>query len=160
MMGERDRQEKARSACARVRGRLEQLLDGGLEPLEEARDQGHLEVCEGCRSEEARWREVFGFVRQAVAPPRAGAAAFELAGVQRDLDARLAVRIEAEARERRMAQRLALTVAAAGLLGLLGLRWVGFWTEAPTLPSGEVLGQLDLALPVWSDLFGDLGSPR
>ncbi len=44
--------------CSRVRGRLERLLDGGLSPLEEARDRGHLEACAGCRRERARWEEL------------------------------------------------------------------------------------------------------
>ncbi len=39
------------SSCERVRHRLTELLDGGLAPIEEARDSGHLEACASCRAE-------------------------------------------------------------------------------------------------------------
>lgn len=146
-------------ACARVQGRLERLLDGGLDPVETARDRGHLEACAGCRAEEERWAGFLGLVAEAVAPARTGPLADELARVARELEARLAVRIEAEERERRRLQRTTLVAAAAALLVLVGLQSLGVWSDVPSLPSGEFLTRVDLALPAWSELFGS-GGPR
>lgn len=42
-------------ACGRVQGRLAELVDGGLTPLEEARDRGHLEACAACASAADDW---------------------------------------------------------------------------------------------------------
>ena len=39
------------TSCERVRHRLTELQDGGLSPIEEARDYGHLEACASCRAE-------------------------------------------------------------------------------------------------------------
>lgn len=49
-------------SCARVRARLEPLLEGELSAVEDARDRGHLEVCAPCARElSARlaWRREF-----------------------------------------------------------------------------------------------------
>ncbi|MCK6448229.1 MAG: hypothetical protein L6Q99_17725 [Planctomycetes bacterium] len=49
-------------SCARVRARLESLLEEELSAVEEARDRGHLEVCGPCARELAArraWRREF-----------------------------------------------------------------------------------------------------
>jgi anti-sigma factor RsiW len=102
-------------ACARVRGRLERLLDGGLAALEEARDLGHLEACGACRAERERWEAMLDDLRATAA-----GLDFAVAG----LDERLAA-----ARARRAAPRFlrdarlpAAALSAACLLALLLLR--------------------------------------
>ena len=58
------------AACERVRGRLDELLDGSLPPLEAARDEGHLEVCAACAAErEAKARVVDELRALLGAPP-------------------------------------------------------------------------------------------
>ncbi|MBI5432973.1 MAG: hypothetical protein HZA52_09105 [Planctomycetes bacterium] len=49
-------------SCARVRARLDRLLDRGLPELDEARDRGHLEACASCARElrvRRDWRRAF-----------------------------------------------------------------------------------------------------
>lgn len=54
-----------RNGCARVRSRLERLVDRALDPVQEALDRGHLEACEPCRAARERWIELTGLVQEA-----------------------------------------------------------------------------------------------
>ena len=72
--------------CERVQGRLEELLDGGLDPLAAARDEGHLEACAACARELRAWTALLDAAR-AAGRPDPEELAFALAG----LDERLAV---------------------------------------------------------------------
>ena len=56
-------------ACQRVRSRLPELVDGGLAPLEEARDQGHLEACAACAAQAEDWRAFHGDLGTALGGP-------------------------------------------------------------------------------------------
>ncbi|HVS19492.1 MAG TPA: hypothetical protein VMT18_12880, partial [Planctomycetota bacterium] len=60
--------ELHRRACARVRGRLDELLDGCLGPLEAARDAGHLEACAGCSAEREQRAAWMKELRASLAP--------------------------------------------------------------------------------------------
>lgn len=110
-------------ACRRVQGRLEELLDGALPPLEAARDEGHLEVCAACGAERALLEGVCGLVAEAGRP-----AADELERARAGLSGALAAAAAARARPGRRALRLtrgrgvqAALTAAAGLLALLAI---------------------------------------
>jgi len=66
-----DREERPRpetspapTPCERVRGRLAELWDGDLPPLEEARDRGHLEACASCGSEWRALEELLGAIAE------------------------------------------------------------------------------------------------
>ncbi len=143
-----------RSACERVQGRLERLMDGGLAALEEARDQGHLEACGACSHEREAWEGFMGLMRQAEAP--SGALAGEFSLVQRQLAAQLEQRIGSEVRARRTARRLSIGAAAAALL-LVG----GFFVLAESTPGllrAEEISQLEFRLPPWGDFLSQIGS--
>jgi hypothetical protein len=144
-----DREELERASCARVRGRLERALDGGLAPLEAARDAGHLEVCAECARERDTWQLLFGRVR---AELRAGdAPAAELTWAAEGLAARVAAARGPRARGRRRTAAAWLGAAAA-LLGLLAAGRAGLFAEE--LEAFSRAGELrapawlsDLALP-------------
>lgn len=110
------------AACARVRGRLDEALDGVLPPLEAARDAGHLESCAGCAAESRLRAQWLDALRAALAPERE---------LQVHADARLMVAIHGEAAPKpRVPQRrwaTAALVAAAALVVLAAL---------PALPGG------------------------
>ena len=145
-------------SCGRVRARLEQLVDGALAPLEEARDTGHMEACDGCRTEEARWRELVRAIRSASAcDPE------ELALALGELRARIDAG-SGRARSRRSLVRgvpAALLASAAALLALFALEASGLWPRPqlsrPRVPAG--LGRVELRLPVWAELT-DAGGSR
>lgn len=61
------------SACQRVRGRLDELLDGSLPPLEAARDEGHLEVCAECAAEREHRAALFAELREVIGSSPDGA---------------------------------------------------------------------------------------
>lgn len=67
-------------ACARVRERLDVLLDGGLGAVEAARDRGHMEACEPCAAACAG-RERWGESLQAALAPGAEALDFAREGL-------------------------------------------------------------------------------
>ena len=145
------------AACARVQGRLEELLDGDLPALAAARDEGHLEACPACAKELAAWRRLAAAAREAARPDPADLA-FALAG----LPARLETRLPAPRRARRRPQGLvSLATAAAALCALFALERGGV---APP-PDAELLGRLsprlagvERALPDWRGLLeGALG---
>ncbi len=109
------------AACARVRGRAIELLDGGLPELEAARDEGHLEACAACRAELDRWEALLEAGR--LAGP---ASAEDLERARAGLDERLArtrpsaLRALAAAIPPRARHAAAAAAAALLVLGLLG----------------------------------------
>lgn len=58
-----------RSACARVRRRIQPLVDGGLSLVEAARDEGHLEACRDCHADLESHRRLLERLRAASRPP-------------------------------------------------------------------------------------------
>ncbi len=109
-------------ACERVRARLPELVDGGLAPLEEARDQGHLEACGACAEEAETWRAFHGDLGAALGGPSVAPA-----GLVEALAARLdSVEIAEPPRERVVLRPLqSLFAAAASLVVLFGLEALG-----------------------------------
>ena len=148
------RQEEHDTTCERVRGRMERLLDGGLGPVEEARDLGHLEACAGCEAEREGWSSFLAVLRRAEAP--AGAAAGELRLVQGQLTRRLDERIARERSARRTFHRLSLAAAAAALVLTLGLFALAESTSG--LPRAAQISRLELPVPRLGDLLSTLGS--
>lgn len=153
------------ASCARVRDRLERLLDGALPPLEEARDRGHLEACAACAREEERWRALLTAIGAASRPPTE-----ELAAARPGLADRLASRPPPRPASRTCPRspprsgpwrdRLApaLVTAAAAVVALFALEFVGFgFDRLEILPReglsqrvSEFLGDGAVSLPGWS----------
>lgn len=130
--------------CARVRARLPEQLDGALVPLEEARDQGHLEACAACAREAQAYARTLAGVRTLA---RGGQR--ELAAVHAAILAGLEPRPRREPRE----WRFALAAAAALVLFTLGS-----WFGLPRTPRPEDLSHLDVLsdLPDWAGLLRGL----
>jgi len=106
------------AACARVRGRLLELLDDALDALAAARDEGHLEACPSCAAERVRWERVLA----AAAGTRPSDLAYAVEGLDRRLAAaRSPQRVTRLELVRRAARGLAAAAAVAALF--LGLRW-------------------------------------
>ena len=135
----------ASDACERVRGRLDRLLDRELSPIEEARDQGHLESCAACAEERERSAAFF----EALGAEAAGLD-FALEGLQ----ARLAATPGNRLRLRLLRQNWmpAAAVAAAGLLTLAMLRGTDYADQgllaARNVP-GKELREAFSARPDW-----------
>ena len=109
------------AACGRVQGRLAELLDGGLAPLEAARDGGHLEVCPACGAERAVWLALVDGARRAGQADPA-----ELACALAGLDARLAALVRPRpAAPWLRGALIPLATAAAALVALLALKLGG-----------------------------------
>lgn len=151
------RSEAEGPGCARVRGRLERALDGGLEPLEAALDRGHLEACATCRAEAEAWRELLGSLRRAASAPRAESARVVeavLARVPGDSTGPSpgphAARTLASASR---GGRWSLVAGAAALLVLLA--WLGdgdrFASQVRVGVGAGVSGALE-ALPTWTEM--------
>ena len=144
--------------CGRVRGRLERLLDGGLPPLEEALDSGHLEACPRCRRERAQWEELRVEIRRASAADAADLR-LESERIARAVLARLA-RPAAGRMRPRISERLASTlIGAAVVLALFGLHSSGVGlARAPHVEDFASLDQFLGRLPSWSDVLEGLSS--
>lgn len=138
--------EPAGPGCARVRGRLEALLDGELAPLEAALDRGHLEACAGCRAEAEAWGALLADLRRTVHAPGAETARVVAAVLARLPD--LASPAPAPA-----ARRWPLVAAAAALLALLA--WLGggnrFASQVRVGVGSGLSGALE-ALPSWTEM--------
>ena len=146
-------------ACQRVQDRLERLMDGGLEPLEAARDEGHLEACAACAAERESWEGFLGLLRRADAP--SGTAAGEFRVAERGLVERIDERLQGEARARRVGLQMSFAAAAAALLCVVG--FFALAESTPGLPRAGEITKLELQLPPWGDFLsqiGSLGSPR
>jgi len=134
-------------------------MDGGLEPLAAARDEGHLEACGGCAAEREGWEGFLGLLRHAEVP--VGAAAGELRAAERGVVERLDERLDDEVRARRRALQGSLAAAAAALLCVLG--FFALAESTPGLPRSDEITRLELQLPPWGELLADisfLGGPR
>ena len=143
-------------SCVRVRARLERLIDGALAPLEDALDRGHLEACEGCRVEAARWQELVRAIRSA-----SSADPEELALALGELRVVIGAGAGGVRRARRLARiPAALLLSAAALLALLVLQTSGLG-ERPQLALPRVpasIGKVEFRLPVWVELTETGGS--
>ncbi len=138
--------------CERVQGRLEELLDGGLTPLEAARDEGHLEVCSACTREAASWHALLSVARRAGRAADAEVAqallGMRMPGPELTAPSRGSLRAL-------LAAAVPLLASAAALVALLLLRT----GEAP-LPGAGALGELALRGPLevpqvdWSRILG------
>ncbi|MCZ6598784.1 MAG: zf-HC2 domain-containing protein [Planctomycetota bacterium] len=141
-------------ACERVQTRLEQYIDGGLDPVEEARDRGHLEACASCRRERDRWLELHAAVRESTA-----ASEDEIDFATRGLDERL-MDVAAGARRsrfRRIAENVLTPVAtvAAAVVGMLALQFGGIRMDLVVrVPEPDQLfSELELGVPDWSGIL-------
>jgi len=123
-------------ACRRVHERLDELLDGGLDPLDSARDAGHLEACARCAAERERLLAALTSWRARLLPSGS-----ELARATEGLAARLARASEASPRRAAPARTAgwaarparAAAIAASALLALLALQRAGAWLPVEVL---------------------------
>lgn len=141
-----------KASCLRVRGRLIELEDGGLAPLAEARDRGHLEACDACARALARH---VGFLARLRALETVEAA--EVRALTAAVEARLPARLRPSmGRGARTRASLALAAAAALVLGAL-------WTTRglPRAPRPADLGSFPsivASAPDWAGWLRGLGS--
>jgi len=141
-------------ACERVRARLPELVDGGLVPLEEARDLGHLEACQACATEAEDWRRFHGDLGVALGGPSEAPA-----GLVAGLDARLAgltiAPAPAEPRPRVVLRPLqSLVAAAASLVLLFGVEAFGSAMDSETQRPFLAPADLEAELEAWPLGFG------
>lgn len=111
---------KPNGACERVRGRVEALCDRSLAPVEQARDEGHVEACARCAGLVAIQRDAIDLAREAFV-----ASELDLRSASEGLDARIRG-AHSPLRERWIRRAQAATLAAAALLALVLLREFGF----------------------------------
>ena len=108
-------------ACERVRGRLDEALDGALAPLAAARDAGHVEACGACAAERERRARLLESARAALLASRG-----ELELASQGLEARIA-RARAPAMRRLAAwgrPMRAAAIAASAIVALFLLQGV------------------------------------
>lgn len=137
-------------SCARVRGRLIELLELDLDALAAARDEGHLEACAACRAERDQLASVFRVARALDQP-----SARELERARAGLSAYLS-RAANKPRPHPLVRRLlpASAAAAAAVLALaaleLGARHAQAW-RAPSRSLGDPR-TIELSAPAhWAD---------
>jgi len=143
------------ASCARVEERLAALVDGALAPLAEARDRGHLEACEACRSALARHERLLASIRTAAWQESAREAELVAAAVFARLEA-LAPPAPRSLRAKASRSWAVGLIAAAAAVLLLALL-----QRAPGMPSASSIGlePLDHALerlPSWMDIVRGL----
>lgn len=127
--------------CERVTARLAELVDGGLSPLDEARDRGHLEACASCAEAFADWLE---FHRQLTAAlPTVELPEDLVPGLAEKLQAVHIKKPEAEARARVWTS---LVAAAASLVVLFGFEALGTAMDADR--EGPLFAPAGLEVPV------------
>ncbi|MDF1800558.1 MAG: hypothetical protein P1V81_15380 [Planctomycetota bacterium] len=141
-------------ACERVLARLPELVDGGLVPLEEARDLGHLEACRSCAAEAEDWRRFHGELGAAVGGPSTAPI-----GLVASLDARLAgltiAPAPAEPRPRVVLRPLqSLVAAAASLVLLFGVEAFGSAMDSEAQRPFLGPAGVEAELEVWPLGFG------
>jgi anti-sigma factor RsiW len=134
----------AGAGCERVLGRLDALADGGLAPLEAARDRGHLEACDGCARAIAAHERFLARLRGALA-----AAPAEVAEAAR-VSAEVLRAVELQPRPRGRPGVVRAAAAAAGLLLAARVLGQAVW------PAGLELAGLEPVLerlPSWSGVL-------
>jgi anti-sigma factor RsiW len=124
------------------------LVDGGLAPLEAARDRGHLEACAPCRAELESEERLLVLVRRTAAPDLDADAERVVSAVLDELGARRVPRVA-----RARAAAAALSAVAAGILLALVLRSGG----APAHVDLASLDALLARLPSLSEALRGLG---
>lgn len=129
------------SGCERVISRLDALSDGSLPPLEQARDEGHVEACASCAARLEQQRTWLRDLRDHLAPS-AAELDFAMHGLEERLShARRPRRALVAARWRAVA-----AVAAAGV-ALVAFQSFG-WIEGGVGESLNAFARLDeLRLP-------------
>ena len=139
--------------CERVRGRLEELVDGGLAPLAEARDEGHLEACSACAAELERVQRLLGGLALSDGPTDLD---FALAGLDERLDAARGPRpLDRVLHVARAGWVPAAAVAAAGLASTLLLQGTDFARSglvAARLAEDARVEEI-IERPAWLDSF-------
>lgn len=108
------------TACKRLQERLAELVDGGLEPLEEAHARGHLEACQNCASAYAEWLAFHAQLTATLSP-----AELPIGPVPNINAKLLAVHIAKPKSERRAGVWTSLLAAAASLVALFGFEALG-----------------------------------
>jgi anti-sigma factor RsiW len=135
------------AACARVRGRLDELDDGALAALEAARDEGHLEACAACAAERERRRAEAERWRAALSPaPQAWEHA--TAGLAARLATARSPSLPRAPRAWKAALRAA-SLAAACVLALVGLVELGVVDLARELEGGRASARALLSREAW-----------
>lgn len=146
--------ETRRTGCARVSGRLAQMLDGALAPLEAALDRGHLEACGECQRERARHERLLDSIRR-LSPAREADLALHSAAVFTRLETLSAPRREP------WWGRPAMLAAAAAVILLLTLLVALGSDSTPRAVDLATLDRLLVRLPSWSDVLRGLNTlPR
>jgi anti-sigma factor RsiW len=133
------------TGCARVRGRLDEYIDGGLDELSAARDGGHLEACAACALERER-RILWLGKLQAALEPALAAQRHATAGLGARLAAARPPQSLGPLSTRSPGVRRAAWAAAAAACALLALALFQGWTAEP----GEIESWMGASLHVFS----------
>jgi anti-sigma factor RsiW len=151
----------AGAGCVRVRARLVELADGGLDPLAEARDRGHLEACGPCAHALAEHARGLAALRAALRSDFAHDVAHDIDRVAAAVRARIAAPQPAQFRMRPW-QLVASAAAVLALLGALALgdartaRGPRIAELARLEPLVAPLHSMVAPLPGWSDVLDGL----
>ena len=148
-----ERSEDHSSACERVREGLPNLWDGRLDPIDAARDHGHLEACADCRSEWEQLQELLGAIAE-VSVPEA-----ELDFASEGLAAKLsAVNLETRPSSRQRFGVSVLLPLAACVLALIAIRALSDEeaSVATSLPNSlHELGSWGSSIADWGEAVND-----
>jgi len=138
------------AGCARVRARLVELADGGLDPLAEARDRGHLEACGPCAHALAQHARGLAALRAALRADVAGDIAHDIAHDVDRIAAAVRARIDAPRPARLRTRSWQLVACAAAVLALLGALAVGDARTARGPRIAELVSLEPLIVPLSS----------
>lgn len=143
----------ASAACERVRARIAAVCDRSLPPLEQARDEGHLEACADCAALAAAHAAWLVDLRAHLAPGLA-----DVRAAQRGLDTRLA-----GARDPRAAARarwVGAAAVAAACVAVLSLLQSNTALDLPldgVFAAAHRVGIRAVAEPAWPSFPDALG---
>lgn len=157
--------DRAGEPCTRVTERLAVLVDGGLGPLDEARDRGHLEACAPCQRALARHAQLLASLRSLSSPAVERDVALDVvldvaqvsAAVRAALE-RCAPRFAPRPRAERIPRRWAVGLAAAAAAVLLLAALEGATRLAPLAPIRWASLDWSAPLPSWSEVVRGLES--